>query len=222
MDSSVVARFPVARLSQEEATTLLAGHDAPQPPTEVSDENLIAAICVGSREALAMLFARYAKPVRHIGRRILRDDAEADDFVQDLFLFLQRKSSIFDSSKSSAASWIVHMTYQRAIEQRRRLAIRQFYKHDDLQSSANQMVGIPTIDQDYSPDVVFGRNGLQKIVAALSGDQRETLRLYFFEGYTLAEIGTRLGQPLGNIRHHYYRALDKLRQQMFARKVPGS
>jgi RNA polymerase sigma-70 factor, ECF subfamily len=221
VDSSVVARLPVLRLSQEEATTPLAGHDAPQPSTEVSDENLIAAICVGSREALALLFARYAKLVRHIGRRILRDDAEADDFVQDLFLFLQRKSSIFDSSKAAAASWIVHMTYQRAIEQRRRLATRQFYRREDLQSSASQMVGNPTIDQDYSPEVVFGRNGLQKIVGVLSDDQRETLRLYFFEGYTLAEIGTRLGQPLGNIRHHYYRALDKLRQQMFGRRARG-
>lgn len=218
MDSSVVARFPVLR----QVTTPLAGHDVPQASTEVSDENLIAEICVGSREALALLFNRYVKVVRHIGRRILRDDAEADDLVQDLFLFLQQKCSIFDRAKGSAGSWIVQMTYQRAIEQRRRLAIRQFYKHQDIQSSANQMVGIPTIDQDYSPEVVFGRNGLQKIVGVLSNDQREILRLYFFEGYTLAEIGIRLGQPLGNIRHHYYRALDKLRQQMFGHKVPGS
>lgn len=190
--------------------------------TEVTDEALLSDICTGDIEALALLFNRYARVVRHIGRQILRDDAEADDFAQDLFLFLQRKSSIFDSSKSSAASWIVHMAYQRAIEQRRRLAIRQFYKHEDLQSSANQMVGILTIDQDYSPEAVFGRNGLQRIVGALSDDQRETLRLHFFEGYTLAEIGTRLGQPLGNIRHHYYRALDKLRRQMFGRKAPGT
>jgi RNA polymerase sigma-70 factor (ECF subfamily) len=51
---------------------------------------------------------------------------------------------------------------------------------------------------------------------ALSADQRETLRLYFFDGYTLAEVSEKLGQPLGNIRHHYYRALDKLRKEMFA------
>lgn len=50
---------------------------------------------------------------------------------------------------------------------------------------------------------------------ALSVDQRETLRLHFFEGYTLLEISRKLGQPLGNVRHHYYRALDKLREEMF-------
>jgi RNA polymerase sigma-70 factor, ECF subfamily len=190
--------------------------------TEVTDESLLSAICTGDIEALALLFARYAKVVRNIGRRILRDDAEADDFVQDLFLFLQRKCTIFDGSKCSAGSWIVQMAYQRAIERRRRLVTRHFYRREGLQTTANRVVGIPTTDEDYSPEFVFGRNGLQKLVGELSVDQKETLRLYFFEGYTLAEISAKLGQPLGNVRHHYYRALDKLRHQMFGRKVSGS
>jgi RNA polymerase sigma-70 factor (ECF subfamily) len=42
------------------------------------------------------------------------------------------------------------------------------------------------------------------------------LRLHFFEGYTLAEVSEKLGQPLGNVRHHYYRGLNKLRTEMFA------
>ncbi len=83
------------------------------------------------------------------------------------------------------------------------------------------MVGIPTTEHDYSPEAVFGRNGLEKLLGALSEDQRETLRLFFFEGYTLTEIGARIGQPLGNVRNHYYRGLDKLRKQMFGDKVRG-
>jgi RNA polymerase sigma-70 factor (ECF subfamily) len=78
------------------------------------------------------------------------------------------------------------------------------------------VVGQPTTESDYSAEAVLGRNGLEKVVNALSDDQRETLRLHFFEGYTLAEISQQLGQPLGNVRHHYYRALEKLRKQMFA------
>lgn len=84
------------------------------------------------------------------------------------------------------------------------------------------MVGNPTTENDYSPEAVFGRNGLEKVLASLSGDQLETLRLHFFEGYTLNEISAKLGQPLGNIRHHYYRGLDRLRRQMFGRKARGS
>ena len=169
-----------------------------------------------------MLFERYATPIRNIGRRILRNESEADDLVQDLFLFLQQKSSIFDSSKGSAGSWIIHMAYQRAMDRRRRLVTRHFYRREELRSEIQgeaRLVGIPTTEDDYSPEAVFGRNGLEKVLSTLSEDQRETLRLFFFEGYTLSEISAKLGQSLGNVRNHYYRALDKLRKRMFGRKV---
>ncbi len=218
--SSSIARL--ARFQGTARTTSLEDQQRGLPRAEPSDEQVLTRIALGDEEALGCLFQRYARPVRSIGRRILRDDSEADDFVQDLFLFIQRKCAIFDSSKSSAGSWIVHMTYQRAIERRRRLATRQFYKCEDLQSSARHVVAMPTTENDYSPEAVFGRNGLEKILGGLSEYQRETLRLYFFEGYTLAEVSAKLGQPLGNVRNHYYRALDKLRRQMFGRKAPGS
>ena len=87
---------------------------------------------------------------------------------------------------------------------------------------AEMVVGITDTESDYSAEEVFGRNGLEKVLEALSEDQRETLRLHFFDGYTLTEISARLGQPLGNVRHHYYRALDKLRTQMFGTNVRSS
>ena len=81
------------------------------------------------------------------------------------------------------------------------------------------MVGTATTENDYSAEAVFGRNGLEKVMQALSEDQRETLRLHFFEGYTLAEIGKILGQPHGNVRNHYYRGLAQLRKQMSGSNV---
>jgi RNA polymerase sigma-70 factor (ECF subfamily) len=84
------------------------------------------------------------------------------------------------------------------------------------------MVGTPTGESDYSAEAVFGRNGLAKVLRSLSEDQRETLRLHFFDGYTFSEISQRTGQPLENVRHHYYRGLEKLRRQMFGNTVPLS
>jgi RNA polymerase sigma-70 factor, ECF subfamily len=185
------------------------------------DEQLLARIARGDREAIGHLFKRYSRVVKTIATRILKDSSEADDLVQDLFLFIQRKCVLFDSSKSPAGSWIIQMAYQRAIERRRRLTARHFYRREDLESSASQVVGIPTTEHDYSPEAVFGRNGLEKLLTALSEDQRETLRLFFFEGYTMAEISVKIGQSLGNVRNHYYRGLDKLRKQMFGDKVRG-
>jgi RNA polymerase sigma-70 factor, ECF subfamily len=182
----------------------------------VSDECLVARMCAGDREALAALFERYARLTRGVAVRILRDAAEAEDLVQDLFLFIQRKCGIFDSSKSTARSWIVQMAYHRALDRRRYLKARQYYTHAFFNESDMHVVGMPTAASEYCAEAVLGRNGLEKILNSLSVDQRETLRLHFFEGYTLAEVGEQLGQPLGNVRHHYYRGLDKLRKAMVA------
>ena len=186
----------------------------------LTDEVLLERLQAGEQEALGCLFQRHARVIRHVAARILRDDCEADDLVQDLFLFIQRKCMIFDSSKSSARSWIIQMAYHRAIERRRYLTTRQFYARTEIENNADHVVGTPTIESDYSAEAVFGRNGLGKVLKSLTEDQRETLRLHFFDGYTLAEISEKVGQPLGNVRHHYYRGLDKLRREMFRNNVP--
>jgi RNA polymerase sigma-70 factor (ECF subfamily) len=181
---------------------------------------LLAGFLNGDQEALGLLFQRYERVLRSVATRILRNTAEAEDLVQDLFIFIQRKCGIFDSSKSSARSWIIQMAYHRAIERRRYLTTRQFYARMEIESSTDHLVGTPTAESDYSAEAVFGRNGLTKVLKSLTEDQRETLRLHFFDGYTLAEISEKVGQPLGNVRHHYYRGLDKLRREMFRNTVP--
>jgi RNA polymerase sigma-70 factor (ECF subfamily) len=214
LTSSTAARFQALALSQ--ATTIAIAANKLPDSRNVSDECLLHEICVGNGEALAALFERYARLTRSVAVRILRDTAEAEDLVQDLFLFIQRKCGIFDGTKSTARSWIVQMAYHRALDRRRYLKAREFYARPFFQPNGVQVVGKPTTESDYSAETVFGRNGLEKIVNSLSVDQRETLRLHFFEGYTLAEVSEKLAQPLGNVRHHYYRALDRLRKQMFA------
>ncbi len=219
MGSEATARFPALPLAQGRDVA----NQAPDPRVgrvdEPADEALLVQVVKGDQRALGFLFERYSRLVRSIALHILRDGAEAEDLAQDLFLFIQRKCAVFDSSKSSARSWIVHMAYQRAIERRRYLGTRQFYTHTDIQRGADEPVGTPTTENDYSADAVFGRNGLKNVIEGLSEDQRETLRLHFFEGYTLAEISGKLGQPLGNVRHHYYRGLDRLRKEMFGSNV---
>jgi RNA polymerase sigma-70 factor (ECF subfamily) len=208
MNSSATSRFQVFSGNEAEATTIR------------NDESLMARLQGGDKEAFGILFQRYVKLVHRICERILRDDTEAEDLTQDVFLFIERKCRIFDRSKSSARSWIVQMTYHRAFERRRYLVSRHFYTRENLEESGSSVLGKRLVEADYSPEAVFGRNGLNKILESLSEEQRETLRLHFFDGYTLSEISQKLGEPLGNVRHHYYRGLDRLRKQMFGNNVP--
>jgi RNA polymerase sigma-70 factor (ECF subfamily) len=212
-------RFPALPLSKEIADRTPTSIEHFPPHLEASDEVLLTHVAAGDQQALGCLFQRYGRLLRSIAARILRDGSEAEDLVQDLFLFIHRKSAIFDSSKSSARSWIVQMAYHRAISRRRYLITRKFYAHKEIEGVVEQVVGIATTENDYSAEAVFGRNGLDQVMEALSQDQRETLRLHFFEGYTLAEIGEILGQPHGNVRNHYYRGLAQLRKQMSGSNV---
>jgi RNA polymerase sigma-70 factor (ECF subfamily) len=218
LNSSATARILPLPLTKKKAEDAVAPATSLSDTTDVTDELLLSRLVKGDPHALACLFRGYAGLVRGIGRRILRDAAEAEDLVQEVFLFIHRKCGVFDSSKSTARSWIVQMTYHRAIERRRYLVTRQFYTRGEVQRG-ERIVGTPTTESDYSAEAVFGRNGLGKVLEDLSEDQRETLRLYFFEGYTLAEISEKLGQPRGNVRHHYYRGLDKLRKEMLVSTV---
>jgi RNA polymerase sigma-70 factor (ECF subfamily) len=189
--------------------------EIPSDGTEASDESLLTNIRAGDRDSRALLFRRYAYTVRNVGRRILRDKSEADDLVQEVFLYIHRKGGLFDSSKGSARSWIVQVAYTQALLRRRQLKAQGFY----LSGIADKPV---ECDQgsnkgahyDHSVEGLFGRNGWKQIVEGLTEDQRETFRLHFFEGYTFTEIAEKLGQSYANVRNHHYRGLEKLRKHL--------
>jgi RNA polymerase sigma-70 factor (ECF subfamily) len=188
---------------------------------EPSDEVLLGQISKGAKEALAQLFRRHARTVRNVAYRILRNEEEAADLVQDVFLFIFRKAALFKPSRGRALSWIVQVTYHRAFDRRRRLITRQFYASLPIEEGALQVPdrGAETPSYEWSLEGVWGRESAAQLRELLSPSQLATIELYFFEGYTLEEIGERLGQTLGNVRHHYYRGLEKLRKPAFAEKL---
>jgi RNA polymerase sigma-70 factor (ECF subfamily) len=173
---------------------------------EPSDEALMAQVSVGDKEALAFLFHRYARLVRAVGYKILRDDSEADDLLQDVFLFIHQKSAVFDNSKSSARSWIVQMAYHRAIDRRRYLDSRHFYTQVDLEDVGNELSSLGATAGRYENSIeeVLGRVGLHKVFGVLSEIQRQTLGLHLLDGYTFKEIAVKLDQTRGNVKHHYF------------------
>jgi RNA polymerase sigma-70 factor, ECF subfamily len=215
----LASRFASLPLSADTAIDIPVSVEKSFDHAGVTDDVLLVRFSEGDQQALAWLFERYGRLLRTIAARILGDGSEAEDLVQDLFIFIQRKSAVFDASKSSARSWIVQMLYHRAISRRRYLVTRQFYTYKQIEGNSEQLVGAATTEDDYSAEAVFGRNGLEKVIESLSEDQRQTILLYFFEGYTLSEISNKLGQPHGNVRHHYYRGLAQLRKHMAGSNV---
>ena len=211
--------------SRERDAQNVSSRDVPEIlETELSDEALMAAICESSSmEALASLFRRYARAVRAVSYRALRDAFEADDMVQEVFLLVHRHCKDFDRSKGSARFWILQLAYRRAISRRRYLTSRHFYTRLDLDDTASELED-PRTSAAQIEDSIDGRLGngdLQKVFEDLSENQRQTLRLFFIEGYTFDEIAAKLGQSRGNVKHHYFRGLERLRKEFFDGKFAG-
>ena len=213
MSSFSAARFPGLPVGKEKEGAESIFEVTSTAAEEPSDEALIARICVDDSDALGLLFDRYARLVWTIARRILQNNEEADDLLQDLFLLVRRRASAFNPSKGGVRSLLVQMCYQRAFSRRRDLARQNFYTSAEF--NENVVLAKPTSCAplyDESIEARLGKTALKKAREDLSVEQRETLRLCFFEGHTLEEIAVRLGQSYGNVRHHYYRGLAKLRK----------
>jgi RNA polymerase sigma-70 factor (ECF subfamily) len=211
MSSSFTARFSSLHISPDTLTNPSVA--MPARPKQPEDEMLLAMVSEGDEDALGILFRRYARLVRAIGQRILRDIAESEDLVQDVFLYIHRRSGLFDDSKGSARSWILQVTYTQALIRRRQLKSHGFYASaiTDNRSESSP----PTTEgahYEQSVEGFFGRERWKSIWDSLTECQRETLRLHFYEGCTFTEIAEKLGQSYVNIRHHYYRGLEKLRK----------
>jgi RNA polymerase sigma-70 factor (ECF subfamily) len=220
MNSFSTVRFPTLPAASGTGTKLSLGIAAAQTAVEIPDEILLTKIRNGEGEALEQLFRRYARPVFSVGNKILRDSAEAEDFVQEVFLYVHRKTQLFDPSKGSARSWIFQVAYTQAFIRRRRLQSHGFYASTITQRPVeSDLPNSEVANYDSTAEGLFGRNAWKIIWESLTECQRETLRLHFYEGCTFTEIAERLGQSYVNIRHHYYRGLERLRKHATENKL---
>jgi RNA polymerase sigma-70 factor, ECF subfamily len=218
MDAFVTLRRPT--FAVPDAPTETSRESTPKAAeAQISDETLMLQVCEGSREALALLFRRYARVVRGVAYKVLRDPSEADDLLQDIFLLIHRKCRLFDASRGPARFWILQMTYHHAIARRRYLNSRHFYTRVDLDDVERELAspGTERSGLAASRDGLLGREGLRRVFESLSENQRQTLQLFFVEGHTLGEIALKLNQTRGNVKNHYFRGLEKLRKQIFGK-----
>jgi RNA polymerase sigma-70 factor (ECF subfamily) len=186
---------------------------------DTSDEELMTLLRAGDSKALEMLFARHSKLVHSIALRVLRDAGEADEVVQECFLYLYRKPLVFEPSRGSAKVWIVQIAYSRARDRKAQLSRRGYYIHKDVESPEleDTLTGLENAESEIEARLDFGR--LQSAFDDLTTVQRETLELYYFEEMGLREISERLHEPFGNVRHHFYRGLERLRKSAIIESV---
>ncbi len=185
----------------------------------MSDEMLMALVSEEDADALHELFSRHSRLVYGIALRILHDVGEAEELVQECFLYVYRKALSFEPSRGSAKVWIIQVAYSRARDRKAHLSRRGFYLRTDIESGALEgtLVGNADVEREIAAKVDLDR--LQCAFDGLTEVQYETLKLFYFDGMELREISERLHEPLGNVRHHFYRGLERLRNSAVVERL---
>lgn len=180
------------------------------PIADLLDEQLMLRVKGGDHTSLAVLMKRHARIVLGVGRRVLHDQGAAEELVQDVFFLVYKRCQVFDPRRGSFRAWLVRIAYNEAYRSRQRVSLRHINEQETLDQCLDIME--VTADPEYQVAVAQGEKTLRQAFRRLSNRQKETMELFFFEGYTLREISEQLGEPLGNVRHYYYRGLQDLKE----------
>ena len=173
----------------------------------LSDEALVALVARGHETALAELYDRLGRIAYGLAFRIIRDEALAEDAVQEGFLGLWRGAASFVPERAKASTWILTLVHRRAVDLVRR---EQRRRADPLEpETAEAIVGGSVED---SAMLNLERERVQGALARLPDNQRETIELAYYGGFTQSELAARLGQPLGTIKSRMFSGLARLRE----------
>jgi RNA polymerase sigma-70 factor (ECF subfamily) len=173
------------------------------------DEKLMGRVAEGDRAAFASLYRRFSTPLYSLALKMLANEAEAQDLIQEVFLSVWNKASTYRAEKGSAFAWVVSQTRNRAIDRlrsRRRRSELVDAHRPELEPSGSVVLS----SADHCALSERGRE-VRSALEQLSADQRQVLRMAFFEGLTQAEIAQKLEEPLGTIKARACRGMARLR-----------
>ncbi|SFS16523.1 RNA polymerase sigma-70 factor, ECF subfamily [Granulicella pectinivorans] len=168
-----------------------------------TDEELALRLQQGQADALTVLFRRHSPLLFGIARRILRNESEAEDSVQQIFLDVFRSIHQFDPARGSFKSWLVMFAYQRTFNARRAMASNRYFQTDSFDEA--QLFRQP-------PGAAETSILVNQLLSTLEPRQRRTIELIYGEGLTAEEAALRTGETVRVVRHNLYRGLEKIRK----------
>lgn len=169
----------------------------------------------GDQLAFAAVYDAMAPRVHGIVLRVVRDPAQSEEVVQEVFVELWRLAPRFDGRRGSAAAWIATIAHRRAVDRvRSEQASRDRAERDAAQAErATDTSAEPVLDRDLAE---FERRRVRRALDRLTPMQRAAIELAFFGGHTYREVAALLGEPEGTVKTRIRDGMIRLRDELGA------
>jgi RNA polymerase sigma-70 factor (ECF subfamily) len=160
------------------------------------------------REAFAELFAHFAPRVKGYLMRLGASNGQAEEVTQDAMLTVWRKAHLFDRKKAAASTWIF------TIARNRRIDILRQQKYPEL--DANDPALVPDTPAEADDEVIAEQRGelVRAALDKLPEEQRELVRLAFYNGWSHGQLADETNLPLGTVKSRLRLAFGRLRQEL--------
>ncbi|MEA3187029.1 MAG: polymerase sigma-70 factor, subfamily [Chthoniobacter sp.] len=183
-------------------------------PGELTDEQLMERIQRRESEGLSALYDRYSGILKALIMRIIHNESEADDLLQEIYMEIWNHAQNFSAQKGKPLGWMVTLTRRRSID---RLRKRQAYARAEerLQQQPQQQPEAwvhNTSDGDIESSDT--RKLLYKVMNALPPPQKHAIELAFFKGMSQREIAAHTNIPLGTIKTRLELGLKKISEAL--------
>src|SRR5437870_640074 len=179
-------------------------------PGAPSDGELMLGIQTEEPEALSQLYDRYSGILKALILRVIHNEAEADDLLQEVFMEIWNQAKNFSAKKGKPLGWIVTLARRRAIDGLRK---KQAYLRAEarLQTETEQQPDA-WVHNATEEEISFGdtRVLVRRVINTLPVAQQEAINLAFFSGMSQREIAAKTNTPLGTVKTRLELGLKKI------------
>ena len=177
---------------------------------EVAD--LVSLAAGGNSDAVSELFQRYSGMLLRVASSILGNRQDAEEVLQEVFLYAWRRAQDFNPSLSSVSTWLVLITRSRSLD---RLRTRQVSRRRQSQFQREPAKTTQFSAEGFAYVLERERaDRVRKAMARLPTPQRQVIDLCYYRGLTQSEAAARTGLPLGTIKTRTFSAKKKLRREL--------
>jgi RNA polymerase sigma-70 factor (ECF subfamily) len=191
-----------------------------RPVTNARDDaELMQALARGETRALEQLYDRHGAAVLAICLRVLRDRAEAEEVLEEVFWEIWARRDRYDATRATPFSYLMTLARSRALDRlrfRRRREGVWVELHDGDAAERAGSVGNGNVATDPAEEVIATqrRVAIDRALGELPPSSRRAVEMNFFEGLSHREIAVRLGDPLGTVKTRIRQGLLALRKAL--------